>query len=176
MYLDSGHPVRWASHRYRRNVRAQLARSVSLGEAWRFGDVFGVGTRARVTATEKHRRNPERRHRKARHPRMTTLTTTTELPPKTTFAELGVRDEIVRALAEAWARESGDRSALSGRQILQAVRQVQPRTLADSISVGIPRNRVKAWRYVAASGGGFLSVTDVEIVAAIGSLAAAAAF
>ena len=32
---------------------------------------------------------------------MTTLTTTTELPPKTTFAELGVRDEIVRALAEA---------------------------------------------------------------------------
>ena len=31
---------------------------------------------------------------------MTTLTTTTELPPKTTFAELGVRDEIVRALAE----------------------------------------------------------------------------
>ncbi|MEY8017734.1 DEAD/DEAH box helicase [Mycobacterium servetii] len=31
---------------------------------------------------------------------MTAPTTTTELPPKTTFAELGVRDEIVRALAE----------------------------------------------------------------------------
>src|SRR6516164_1698998 len=36
------------------------------------------------------------RHRKARHPRMTALTSPTEL----TFAKLGVRDEIVRALAE----------------------------------------------------------------------------
>src|ERR1700739_3124289 len=60
----------------------------------RLGDVFGVGTRARVTA-EKHRPKPNS-HRKARHPRMTALTSKIE----PTFVQLGVRDEIVRALGE----------------------------------------------------------------------------
>src|SRR5690348_4964165 len=66
-----------------------------LSQGRRLGDVFGVGTRARVTATEKYRPKPIR-HREATYPRMTALTSTTEL----TFAQLGVRDEIVRALAE----------------------------------------------------------------------------
>ena len=39
------------------------------------------------------------------------------------------------------------------------------RTIADSISVGVPRNRVKAWRRVAASGGAFISVEDDAITA-----------
>ncbi|NCQ34945.1 pyridoxal-phosphate dependent enzyme, partial [bacterium] len=43
--------------------------------------------------------------------------------------------------------------------------------LADSISVGIPRNRVKAWRYVSRTGGAFLAVPDEAITEAIGQLA-----
>jgi len=39
-------------------------------------------------------------------------------------------------------------------------------TVADSIKVGRPRDVVKAVRYVAESGGGFVTVTDEEIVAA----------
>src|ERR1700739_2643444 len=60
----------------------------------RLGDVFGVGTRARVTARETP--TQPNSHRKARHPRMTALTSKIE----PTFVQLGVRDEIVRALSE----------------------------------------------------------------------------
>ena len=44
-------------------------------------------------------------------------------------------------------------------------------TFADSISVGIPRNRVKAWQNVAATDGSFLAVEDEAIAEAIGLLA-----
>ena len=43
---------------------------------------------------------------------------------------------------------------------------VKAKTLADSICVGVPRNRVKAWRYVAASQGAFLAVSDEAITGA----------
>src|SRR6201995_1411691 len=46
-----------------------------------------------------HRHRPKR-HRKTSYPRMSTLTSTTELTTQPTFTELGVRDEIVRALAQ----------------------------------------------------------------------------
>jgi threonine synthase len=60
---------------------------------------------------------------------------------------------------------------MSGSTILAAVHPVKATTLADSISVGIPRNRVKAWRNVAATGGAFIAVPDETIVQAIGLLA-----
>ena len=43
-------------------------------------------------------------------------------------------------------------------------------TLADSISVGVPRNVVKAQRAVAASGGQWIAVPDEEILAAMSLL------
>jgi threonine synthase len=84
---------------------------------------------------------------------------------------IGVQAVGAAPLAEAWQR-SGDRAAeLSGTEIQAAIQPVTCRTIADSISVGVPRNRIKAWLRVATTGGGFLAVADAEIVAAIGLLA-----
>ncbi len=47
------------------------------------------------------------------------------------------------------------------------VKFVQPKTLADSIAVGIPRNRVMAVRDVKESGGFGIAVSDEEILSAI---------
>jgi threonine synthase len=82
---------------------------------------------------------------------------------------IGVQAAGAAPLATAWAKADG--ADLNGREILDAVKTVKAKTVADSISVGIPRNRVKAWRWVASSGGGFVSVTDEAIVEAIGLLA-----
>ncbi len=82
----------------------------------------------------------------------------------------GVQAAGAAPLARAWAAVP-DPAALDGPAILRAVTPVAARTVADSISVGIPRNRVKAWRYVAASGGAFLGVPDAAILDAIGQLA-----
>lgn len=85
---------------------------------------------------------------------------------------VGVQAAGAAALARAWAAAGGDRAALTGGQVHALVAPVQARTLADSISVGTPRNRVKAWRRVAATGGAFLAVPDQAIVEAIVALAA----
>ncbi|MBM4130225.1 pyridoxal-phosphate dependent enzyme [bacterium] len=85
---------------------------------------------------------------------------------------IGVQAEGAAALARAWAATGGDRAALTGRQVHALVAPVRARTLADSISVGTPRNRVKAWRRVAATGGAFLAVPDQAIVEAVVALAA----
>jgi threonine synthase len=86
---------------------------------------------------------------------------------------IGVQAEGAAPLAEAWTAQA-DPARLDGPGILAAIKPVQPRTLADSISVGIPRNRVKAWRYVAATDGAFVKVDDGQILAAIKLLAARA--
>ncbi|WP_276318794.1 threonine synthase [Marinitoga lauensis] len=44
---------------------------------------------------------------------------------------------------------------------------IETKTIADSISVGKPRDVIKACKYVKASGGYFISVTDEEILDAI---------
>ena len=48
---------------------------------------------------------------------------------------------------------------------------IDAHTLADSISVGLPRDRLKAMAAVRETGGAYLSVTDEEILAAIPALA-----
>ena len=83
---------------------------------------------------------------------------------------LGVQAEGAAPLARAWA-ECPHPAELDGRSILQGIPPLVPQTLADSISVGVPRNRVKAWRRVAATSGAFLTVSDEEIREAIVSLA-----
>jgi threonine synthase len=48
---------------------------------------------------------------------------------------------------------------------------LQPNTIADSISVGIPRDQVKALKAVRESEGGFIAVSDHQILDAISNLA-----
>ena len=84
---------------------------------------------------------------------------------------IGIQAAGASPLAQAWAAVGQGQKELSGSEILAAVRPVKAVTFADSISVGIPRNRVKAWRNVAASGGAFIAVPDEAIVETIGLLA-----
>lgn len=83
----------------------------------------------------------------------------------------GVQAAGAAPLADAWTQAGADAPGFTAQQALMAVVPVTPRTLADSISVGIPRNRLKAWTRVAATGGGFLAVPDEAILEAIGLLA-----
>ena len=48
---------------------------------------------------------------------------------------------------------------------------VNPQTVADSISAGLPRDRIKAMAAVKETGGAFLSISDDEILRAIPALA-----
>ena len=84
---------------------------------------------------------------------------------------IGVQADGASPLARAWA-QAKDPTSLDGPAINRAITPMVPQTLADSISVGIPRNRIKAWQYVARTGGGFLSVPDTEILTAIRELCA----
>lgn len=68
---------------------------------------------------------------------------------------MGVQAEGSRVLVDAW--QSGTENIVP----------VVPSTIADSISVGVPRDRIKALRAVRATGGEFLAVTDDEILEAM---------
>lgn len=86
----------------------------------------------------------------------------------------GVQAENAAPLAAAWRAAGPDAATWDGPAVMAAVKPVVARTLADSICVGVPRNRIKAWRKVAATGGAFLAVPDEAIVEAIGLLASRA--
>lgn len=83
----------------------------------------------------------------------------------------GIQAAGAAPLAHAWSKAGCQAGAMQGQGILSLVAAVEPDTFADSIAVGVPRNRVKAWQAVAASGGAFLSVTDEDIRQACGLLA-----
>ena len=74
---------------------------------------------------------------------------------------IGVQAEGSSPLVHAWENH------LDGT----AMRPVDAHTLADSISAGLPRDRVKALRAVRASGGAYVAVSDESILAAIPELA-----
>lgn len=74
---------------------------------------------------------------------------------------LGVQAAGSNYLAEAWAR----------REDVLSKPPIAPRTVADSISSALPRDRLKAMRAVTASGGAFVTVGDEAILAAIPTLA-----
>jgi threonine synthase len=74
---------------------------------------------------------------------------------------IGVQAAGSAFLYEAWQH---DEDVLTKRPILA-------HTIADSISAGLPRDRVKAIRAVRESNGAFIKVTDEEILAAIPALA-----
>lgn len=72
---------------------------------------------------------------------------------------MGVQAEGSAALARAW--QGGT----------ETITPIQPHTLADSISVGLPRDGIKALRAVRETGGAFITVSDAEILEAMRSLA-----
>jgi threonine synthase len=73
----------------------------------------------------------------------------------------GVQAAGSNYLAEAWER---------GEDVLTKP-PIVAHTVADSISAGLPRDRIKAIRAVTASGGAFITVSDDEILAAIPAMA-----
>jgi threonine synthase len=74
---------------------------------------------------------------------------------------MGVQAEGSAALADAWER------GINATEI----QPIKAHTIADSISAGLPRDRIKALRAVRDSGGAFIRVSDDEIVSAIPALA-----
>jgi len=75
---------------------------------------------------------------------------------------VGVQAEGAAPLVRAW--ETGK------------FEPIVPNTLADSISVGVPRDRVKALRAVRESGGKYVAVSDEEILEAMRQLGTEAVF
>ena len=74
---------------------------------------------------------------------------------------IGVQAEGSNYLAEAWEK---------GEDVLTKP-PIQAHTVADSISAGLPRDRLKAMRAVRESHGAFVTVSDEEILLAIPELA-----
>jgi threonine synthase len=72
---------------------------------------------------------------------------------------MGVQAEGSAVLYNAWKAGT------------EEITPIAPTTLADSISVGIPRDRIKALRAVRETGGEFVTVSDEEILAAMRTLA-----
>ncbi len=72
---------------------------------------------------------------------------------------IGVQAAGAAPLVNAW--ESG----------ADHCRLLTPQTVADSISVGVPRDQIKALQAARESGGRFVAVSDAEILAAIKTLA-----
>jgi threonine synthase len=74
---------------------------------------------------------------------------------------IGVQAEGSSALYDAWKRGIPP----------QEMRPIRAATVADSISAGLPRDRVKALRAVTETGGAYVTVSDAEILQAIPALA-----
>ncbi len=74
---------------------------------------------------------------------------------------MGVQAAGSAALYDAWQR---------GISALE-MQPIDARTLADSISAGLPADRIKALAAVRETGGAYIKVTDEEILAAIPALA-----
>jgi len=74
---------------------------------------------------------------------------------------IGVQAEGSNYLAQAWEK---------GEDVLTKP-PINARTVADSISAGLPRDRLKAMRAVRESQGAFVTVSDEEILTAIPELA-----
>jgi threonine synthase len=74
---------------------------------------------------------------------------------------IGVQAEGSSALYEAWKKGIPP----------QEMKPIHAETVADSISAGLPRDRVKALRAVMETGGAYVTVSDEEILQAIPALA-----
>lgn len=76
----------------------------------------------------------------------------------------GVQAEGSNFMAEAW------QAGLHGLRVLEKA-PIDSHTVADSISAGLPRDRIKAMAAVVDTGGAYVVVSDDDILAAIPALA-----
>ncbi len=83
------------------------------------------------------------------------------------FRELKILGLIERAPHILGVQAEGAAPVTAAFYSRQAPRPVEPRTLADSIAVGVPRNWKKAVEAVAESGGAMINVSDGEILDAM---------
>ena len=83
--------------------------------------------------------------------------------------ELGLSDKLPRMIGVQAAGSNPVSRAFHERK--NYFEYIKPETIADSISVGIPRNGLKALRAIRESGGDMVDVNDSEIIEAIKKLA-----
>jgi threonine synthase len=84
---------------------------------------------------------------------------------------LGWIDRVPRLIGVQAAGSAALYSAWTQGIDPQDIKPIQAHTIADSISAGLPRDRIKAMRAVLETSGAFVAVTDEEILAAIPTLA-----
>jgi threonine synthase len=86
---------------------------------------------------------------------------------------IGVQAAGSSPLVSTWETQcrGTPRCAQDVTQIALHMSPVDAHTLADSISAGLPRDRVKALRAVVETGGAYVRVSDAQILAAIPALA-----
>ena len=84
---------------------------------------------------------------------------------------LGWIDRLPRLMGVQAAGSAALVSAWSQRIDPLEMTPIEAHTIADSISAGLPRDRIKAMRAVVETDGAFLSVTDEEILSSIPILA-----
>jgi threonine synthase len=92
-----------------------------------------------------------------------------EKPPRL----FGVQAAGSSPLVSAWEQRcrGAQRTQKEITQIALNMQPVDAHTVADSISAGLPRDRIKALRAVVETGGAYLRVGDEQILAAIPALA-----
>jgi threonine synthase len=82
---------------------------------------------------------------------------------------VGVQASGSAALVDAWERHLDSSTRLT--EVAMKMQPIEAHTVADSISAGLPRDRIKALRAAVESDGAFIRVSDEEIIAAIPALA-----
>jgi len=82
---------------------------------------------------------------------------------------MGVQASGSAALVDAWERRLD--SSKAPVEVAMKMQPIEAHTVADSISAGLPRDRIKALRAAVESDGAFIRVSDEEILAAIPALA-----
>ncbi|MEA3423330.1 MAG: threonine synthase [Bacillota bacterium] len=87
------------------------------------------------------------------------------------FYELGLVDKIPKVIGVQAETSSTLKHVFDNGEPFTPI-QEEVSTIADSISVGNPRDVVKACKFVKSTGGHFISVTDDEIISAIKEMAA----
>ena len=84
---------------------------------------------------------------------------------------LGWIDRLPRLMGVQAAGSAAMYTAWSQQVAPLDMMPIEAHTVADSISAGLPRDRIKAMRAVVETGGAYISVTDEEILAAMPVLA-----
>ena len=84
---------------------------------------------------------------------------------------LGWIDKLPRLMGVQAAGSAYLYQAWKNNEDIRTKPPVKPHTVADSISAGLPRDRIKALAAVKETGGAYLTVTDDEILAAVTTLA-----